>query len=65
MHLHVGSSLLLTCDVIDDHSHCRVSYVAWDEAPEALLSSCVPQLQPYLRMHTQIQTHTFSSRFSI
>lgn len=49
----------LTCNVIDDHSYCRVSNVAGDETPETLLSSSVPQLQPHLRSHA----HTHRSCF--
>lgn len=40
----------LTCDVIDNHSHGGVADVTGDEAPEALLTRSVPQLQPDLRV---------------
>lgn len=46
----------LTCDVVDDHRHGGVPDVAGDEAPEALLSRRVPQLQPDLRFReTQLR----------
>lgn len=45
-------SATLTCDVIDHHSHCRVTYVARNEAPKTLLPSGVPQLEPYLHRQT-------------
>lgn len=46
----------LTCDVVDDHRHGGVPDVAGDEAPEALLSCRVPQLQPDLRFReTQLR----------
>lgn len=48
---------LLTCNVIDDHSYCRVTYVTWDEASETLLSSCVPQLKSHLRTDTHRTAH--------
>lgn len=55
---YTGYSFRLTCNVIDNHSHRRVSYVARNEAPETLLSSCVPQLQPYLHVYTHTHRHT-------
>lgn len=45
-------SAALTCDVIDHHSHRRVTYVAWDKTPKTLLPGGVPQLQPYLKQQT-------------
>lgn len=48
---------VLTCDVIHHHSDSRVPYVAGDEAPEALLTCCIPQLQSHLNTHkpTELQ----------
>ena len=37
-----------TCDVIHHHGGSRVSDVAGDEAPETLLTSRVPELEPDL-----------------
>lgn len=41
----------LTCDVIDNHGHSGISYVARDETPEAFLPGRVPKLQPHLASH--------------
>lgn len=49
---HSDYSVTLTCDVIDHHSHRRVTYVARNEAPKTLLPSGVPELQPYLQRQT-------------
>lgn len=49
LHLLGSTEKVLTCDVINYHSHSRVSDVAWDEATEPLLTSGVPELQPDLR----------------
>lgn len=49
---HWKEIMLLTCNVIYNHSHCRIPYIAWNEASKALLSSCVPQLQSYLQTKT-------------
>lgn len=38
----------LTRNVVDHHGHSGVPYITGDEAPEALLSCCVPELQPHL-----------------
>lgn len=38
----------LTCNVVDHHGHGGVPYITGDEASEALLSCCVPKLQPHL-----------------
>ena len=35
----------LTCDVVHHHGSSRVSDVAGDEAPETLLTGCVPELE--------------------
>lgn len=38
----------LTRNIVDHHGHGGVPYITGDEAPEALLSCCVPELQPHL-----------------
>ena len=36
-----------TCDIIDDNRNRRISNVGRDQAPEPLLTSCVPKLQSH------------------
>ena len=53
----------LTCDVKDNHGHSRISYVARDQTPEALLTGRVPKLQSHLasRVSTRESRETAKS----
>lgn len=51
--VHHDTNLLLTCNVIDYHGNCWVTYVAGNEATEPFLACCVPKLKSDLLVPAQ------------